>query len=155
MKKRIIFLTAIFSISLMLSVVNRGFFLIYNNGLVAGYSAMDILKCFIYGLSLDASIAGYITAIPALMTIATVWVPKESIRPKIWQRMMEGYLLFMTVLVAIIETADIGMFADWLCRIDSQIYIYTLEEMMASVSILSGIGGAAYVAGTAFVAMWL
>lgn len=155
MKKRIIFLTAIFSISLMLSVVNRGFFLIYNNGLIAGYSAMDILKCFIYGLSLDASIAGYITAIPALMTIATVWVPKESIRPKIWQRMMEGYLLFMTVLVAIIETADIGMFADWLCRIDSQIYIYTLEEMMASVSILSGIAGAAYVAGTAFVAMWL
>ena len=59
----------------------------------------------------------------------------------------------MSSAVAIVETADIGMFGDWLCRIDSQIYIYTLAEMMASVSLSSGLAGFIYFAGTVTLAI--
>ena len=63
--------------------------------------------------------------------------------------------MIMTVIVAVIETADIGMFGDWLCRIDSQIYIYTLKEMLASVSISNGIAGSAYAIITIAAGTWL
>jgi hypothetical protein len=136
-RRQLKFLTATFGISLFLSVVNRVFFIIYNSGLLTGVSLRELAGCFLHGLELDASIAGYITAIPALFCIAAAWLPAASSR--VWKVILEVYFAFMATLVAVIETADIGMFGDWLCRIDSQIYIYTLKEMLASVSIMNGL----------------
>lgn len=146
------FLTATFMTSLFLSIGNRVFFILYNIDLVSEFSFLDLTRCFIHGFGLDASIAGYITAIPALTCIATTWV---KVSEHIWRRFLEVYFIVMTTLVAVIEAADIGMFGDWLCRIDSQIYIYTLKEMMASVSLVNGIAGASYIGLTVFIGVWM
>ena len=152
-KRYLKFITAIFVISLSLSIVNRVFFIIYNSGLLSGVPFSDITRCFIHGLELDASIAGYITAVPALLCILASWLRTSSSRA--WKTAFEVYFMIMTVIVAVIETADIGMFGDWLCRIDSQIYIYTLKEMLASVSIANGIAGSAYAIITIAAGTWL
>ena len=153
MKKKLTFLISIFIISLMLSVINRIFFLVYNSGLLTEYSLIDLLKCFIHGFSLDASIAAYITILPALATLASIWTPIGVKSKSVWTWIFRIYFLVMSSAVAIVETADIGMFGDWLCRIDSQIYIYTLAEMMASVSLSSGLAGFIYFAGTVTLAI--
>ena len=152
-RRQLKFLTATFMISLFLSVANRVFFIIYNSGLLTGVSMKEMAGCFIHGLELDASIAGYITAIPALMCIIAAWLPAGGKR--VWKRILGIYFIFMTGVVAVIETADIGMFGDWLCRIDSQIYIYTLKEMMASVSLVNGLAGAAYALITIAAGVWM
>lgn len=152
-RRQLKFLTATFGISLFLSVVNRVFFIIYNSGLLTGVSLKELAGCFLHGLELDASIAGYITAVPALFCIAAAWLPASSSRA--WKVVLEVYFAFMATLVAVIETADIGMFGDWLCRIDSQIYIYTLKEMLASVSFMNGLAGAAYAVITIFIGTWM
>lgn len=152
-RRQLKFLTATFMISLFLSVANRVFFIIYNSGLLTGVSMKELAGCFIHGLELDASIAGYITAIPALMCIIAAWLPAGGKR--VWKRILGIYFIFMTGVVAVIETADIGMFGDWLCRIDSQIYIYTLKEMMASVSLVNGLAGAAYALITIAAGVWM
>jgi phosphoglycerol transferase MdoB-like AlkP superfamily enzyme len=147
------FISATFAISLFLSVVNRVFFIIYNSGMLSEASFSDLMGCFIHGFELDASIAGYITAVPALLCIVASWLRTPSSRA--WKVAFEVYFMIMTTLVAVIETADIGMFGDWLCRIDSQIYIYTLEEMLASVSLANGIAGASYAIITIAAGTWL
>lgn len=153
MKRQLKFITVTFMISLLLSVVNRGFFIVYNSDLVSEFSFWELLQCFLHGVKLDASIAGYITAVPALACLVATWI--RSSDQKIWKIVLDVYFIAMTTLVAVIETADIGMFGDWLCRIDSQIYIYTLEEMMASVSLANGIAGALYIGLTVFCGIWL
>lgn len=153
MKRQLKFITATFMISLFLSIANRVFFIVYNSALVSEFSFRELLLCFLHGVKLDASIAGYITALPALACLIATWMKRGQ--SKVWKSIMDVYFILMTALVAIIETADIGMFGDWLCRIDSQIYIYTLEEMMASVSLANGIAGAAYIGLTVFCGVWL
>ena len=147
------FITATFVISLFLSIVNRGFFIIYNSGLLSGVSFSDLAGCFLHGLELDASIAGYIAAVPALLCIVASWLRTSS--SSAWKVAFEVYFMITTTIVAVVQTADIGMFGDWLCRIDSQIYIYTLKEMLASVSIANGIAGAAYAIITIAAGTWL
>lgn len=155
MKRIIRFILETFAISLLLSVINRVVFIIYYKELVSGFSFNELAQCFRYGLELDASIAGYIISIPLLACIACIWMPVNEKTRKVWQYGLTGYFSFMTVLTAIIETADIGMFGAWLSRIDSQIFIYTPQEMMASVSLSNFIAAAAYVIITVSVAVWL
>ena len=97
MGKRLKFIVAIFVISLLLSVVNRVVFILYNySTIVSECSFVDLLQCFRHGLVLDLSIAGYLTALPLLVTIATLWLPLTAQSAKVWHRVLIGYFAVVT-----------------------------------------------------------
>ena len=156
MGKRLKFIVAIFVISLLLSVVNRVVFILYNySTIVSECSFVDLLQCFRYGLVLDLSIAGYLTALPLLATIATLWLPLTVQSAKVWRRVLIGYFAIMTLVVAVIECGDIGLFEAWQARIDAQAFIYTPKEMVASLTLGNILGAVAYVGATFAVALYL
>lgn len=155
MRRLIRFILETFVISLLLSVVNRIVFIIYYRELLSEFSMSELLQAFVHGFQLDSSIAAYMIAIPLLACIACIWIPVNKRSSKIWQWGMTSYFALMTILVSVIETADIGMFGAWLSRIDSQIFIYTPQEMMASVSVTDFIAAAVYVSVTVSLAVWL
>ena len=155
MRRFIRFILETFVISLLLSVVNRIVFIIYYRELLSEFSMSELLQAFVHGFQLDSSIAAYMIAIPLLACIACIWIPVNNRSSKIWQWGMTSYFALMTILVSVIETADIGMFGAWLSRIDSQIFIYTPQEMMASVSVTDFIAAAVYVTVTVSLAVWL
>ncbi len=155
MRRFIRFILETFVISLLLSVVNRIVFIIYYRELLSEFSMSELLQAFVHGFQLDSSIAAYMIAIPLLACIACIWIPVNNRSSKIWQWGMTSYFALMTILVSVIETADIGMFGAWLSRIDSQIFIYTPQEMMASVSVTDFIAAAVYVSVTVSLAVWL
>jgi len=155
MRRFIKFILETFVISLLLSVVNRIVFIIYYRELLSEFSMSELLQAFVHGFQLDSSIAAYMIAIPLLSCIACIWIPVNKRSSKIWQWGMTSYFALMTILVSVIETADIGMFGAWLSRIDSQIFIYTPQEMMASVSMTDFIAAAVYVSVTVSLAVWL
>ncbi|MEE1148095.1 MAG: hypothetical protein UHN93_02450, partial [Alistipes sp.] len=136
MSRHIKFIVATFTISLLLSIINRGVFVIFNHALLLSEcDAWELLQCFTHGLILDASIAGYITALPLIATIIAMWLPASWRSAKVWRWGFMGYFAIITLAVAIIETADIGLYSAWQSRIDAQVLIYSPKEMMASLTV--------------------
>lgn len=73
MKKRIIqFLTTYF-LFVLLFVLQKPLFMVYYHDLYADVSFGDYFSVMWHGLPLDLSLAGYLTAIPGLILIASAW----------------------------------------------------------------------------------
>ena len=156
MSRHIKFIVATFTISLLLSIINRGVFVIFNHALLLSEcDAWELLQCFTHGLILDASIAGYITALPLIATIIAMWLPASWRSAKVWRWGFMGYFAIITLAVAIIETADIGLYSAWQSRIDAQVLIYSPKEMMASLTAGNILGAVAYVGATLAAALYL
>lgn len=155
MGKRLKYIASVFAIALLLSIVNRGVFVVYNHSILSECSALEIMQCFLYGLYLDSSIAGYITIFPVVVTIITLWWPANWKGHKFWSRLLLGYFTIITLALSIIETGDIGLFETWQSRIDAQVFIYTPKEMMANLTPNNIIAAFLYVGATLVVALYL
>lgn len=155
MLKRTLYIASTFAIALLLSIVNRGVFVIYNLEFVSQYSLWELAQCFFYGLQLDCSIAGYITIIPLLFAIVSLWLFGKGGSERVWRIVHGVYFATIVLLISTIEVADIGMYGAWLSRIDAQVLIYTPKEMLSSLSFANFVVGACYVGATTIIATWL
>ena len=97
MKKRILFLLALYFMWLPLLAIQKPVFMLYHHALASGCSLIDYLKVITHGLLLDCTIAGYLTALPLLMTLVSVWLPGSFYR-----KLLKGYFGIMAVLIAAI-----------------------------------------------------
>lgn len=155
MLKRLKYLIAVFVIAVLLFQINRLVFLAYNHTLAAQYSFGELGMAILNGFKLDFITAGYLTVLPLLATIITIWLPVSERGARIWHRIVVCYFAAIMAFVALVETADIGMFEEWQTRIDAQVMIYSPKEMMASVSLTNGIIGFVYFAVTMAFGLWM
>lgn len=155
MLKRLKYLTAAFAIAVLLFEVNRLIFILYNHTLMAECSTSELCLAVLHGLKLDLITAGYITVLPLLASIITIWLPVAERGTRLWRGIMVGYYAIMWTFISVVQVADIGMFREWQSRIDSQVMIYSPSEMMASVSLTNGMAALAYIAVMLFVAVWV
>lgn len=84
-----------------------------------------------YGLSLDLSMAGYLTALPGLLLIAMIWFRKEIIRP-----ILNAYYILASFLVSITFVLNAGLYPYWNFPLDSTplYYFFTSpKDALASV----------------------
>lgn len=84
-----------------------------------------------YGLSLDLSMAGYLTALPGLLLIAMIWFRKEIIRP-----ILNAYFILASFLVSITFVLNAGLYPYWNFPLDSTplYYFFTSpKDALASV----------------------
>ena len=86
-----------------------------------------------HGLTLDLSMAGYLTAIPSLLLIASIWLRKELIRP-----ILNGYFAIAALLMSFCFVLNIALYPYWGFPLDSTplFYFFTSPaDALASVSI--------------------
>ena len=103
MKRRILFIAAIFIAWIPVFMIQKPVFMAYHHELANGGSLTDYLQVILHGLKLDCTMSGYLTAIPLLLTIGSVWLPG------IWLRkLLSAYFLIMAALVAAIFSIDIA-----------------------------------------------
>lgn len=95
------------------------------------YRLSDYLDVIYHGAGLDATTAGYITALPFLLTILSVWVHRLPIR----KILLPYYIIIMSA-VTMIFYGDLSLFSFWQSKIDASIFIYidSPKNAMASVS---------------------
>lgn len=155
MRKHLKFLVAVYLSTMLLFTINRVVFLIYYHAMAAECSAGELFATLWRGLSLDSVTAAYILVVPLLATMLSVWLPVKERGRRLWRRLMKGYFIVVALLIALIQTADMGMFGEWQARIDAQVFIYSPKEMMASVSFVNGIAATLYIAATMAVGVWL
>lgn len=133
MKQRFFLLLKAFLGFTLLSVLFKPIFMIYNHSLYNSVSFFDYFKVIYHGLTMDMSVAGYLTIIPALLLIVSVWIKPDVIR--LLQRI---YFIFISILLPLIYLVDMVLYSYWGFRLDTTplFYFFTSpKDAIASVSI--------------------
>ena len=132
MKKRITYIVLYFLTVLLIFVCQKPLFMLYNDAKGKGVSAMDYLQVMWHGISLDAATAGYLTAVPLLLIIVSVWLKKVPLR-----KILYPYYVIVALLVAIVFVVDMGLYPFWGFKLDASIFLYldSPKEALASVSV--------------------
>lgn len=132
MKKRLLFLLAVFIIWLPLLAIQKPVFIMYHHALANGASLTDYLQVITHGLLLDCTVSGYLTVIPLLCILISVWLPGAFYR-----KFLKGYFLFMALLIAAIFAVDVALYGYWGFRLDATLFFYLQSpaDAMASVPV--------------------
>lgn len=85
-----------------------------------------------HGLSLDATVTGYLVALPWLVLLVSLWMRSFPLR-----RIMLPYLILISVIVSIVFVVDTALYAFWGFKLDATIFQYldSPSEALASVSV--------------------
>ena len=130
MKKRLLFLLPSYIMWLPLLAIQKPIFLCYHQDLANGCTLNDYLQVITHGLLLDCTIAGYLTVLPLLMTLISVWLPGTGYR-----KLLKGYFSCMAILIAAIFAVDVALYGYWGFRLDATLFFYLQSpgDAMASV----------------------
>lgn len=137
-KKKIAFVLAVFCATVLLMAVQKPVFLAYYAADAAQASVGEWLGVVWHGLTLDSTVAGYVTALPLLLALVSLWVRLPG---RIWRRVLTGYFVLVATATAVIFAVDVELYQHWGFRLDATILIYLTdpEEAMASVDFWLGV----------------
>ena len=79
----------------------------------------ELVQVIVHGLPLDAAIAGYLTAVPALLLVAGVWW-----RGKALKYIFNVYYVFCAVLFSAVFVTDLWLYEYWGFRLDTTPFFY-------------------------------
>lgn len=139
MKERVIGFVKTYCLLICIFVVQKPLFMLYYQSQYTDVSCVDWLSVIWHGLPLDLSLAGYLTAIPGFLFIISAWSLSKTLH-RIWCI----YFLFVSVLLAIIFTVDLGLYEYWGFRLDATPLFYFFsspKDAIASVSIWMVLAG--------------
>ncbi len=130
MKKRLLFILIVFIAWLPVFVIQKPVFMFYQHALSETCTFTDFLQVMLHGLKLDCTLAGYLTAIPLLLTLVSVWLPGAWLK-----KVLKGYFLIMGILVSAIFSVDVALYSFWGFRLDATLFFYLQSpaDAMASV----------------------
>ena len=127
--QRVKYIIGYYATLLMLFVPARLLFLAVNAD--ESYTFGDYMAVAYHGLQLDVAIAGYVTALPLLVSVVSLFV-KVPLR-----KIMLPYNVLVALAVALAFIADISLYPFWGFKLDSTflLYIDSPANAFASVSV--------------------
>lgn len=133
MLRKILFVVATYITSTLLMLVQKPLFLLWYAERSAEATPAELWGVISHGLLLDSTTAAYISVIPWLVMLLSVWVviPERVIRG-----LLKGYFAVVAFIVSLLVAVDMGLFRYWDFRLDSTIlpYLCTPKEAAASVT---------------------
>ena len=137
---RILYLLRLWLSLLLLFALGKMVFLMYNAD-VSPFGCADALQVWRHGLTMDISTAGYVTALPLLLALISVWWRRLPLRWVLWP-----YLTVVAVLLAVIIGGDTVLYEFWKFKLNAAIfgYMQNPEGATSSVSplfIITRVGG--------------
>ena len=150
MRRKLAFPIAVFAATVVMMAVQKPVFMAYYAVEAAGAGFRGWIDVLWHGLTLDMTVAGYVTALPILVTLLSLWL---RLPEKVWRGVLTTWFVLVAVTTAVIFAVDVALYEHWGFRIDSTVLIYLAdpEEAMASVDFWLGVRqtllAAAYAAG--------
>lgn len=139
MKERLIGFIKAYFLFVFVFVLQKPLFMLFYWSLYPDVTWIDWWSVIWNGLPLDFSLAGYLTAIPGFLLIASVWTLSRFLH-----RFQCGYFLFISILLSIIFIVDLGLYEYWGFRLDATPLFYFFsspKDAVASVSLWMVLGG--------------
>ena len=105
--------------------------MLYNGMVDKGADWGDCLQVLWHGVSLDATMSGYLTALPFLLVLISVWLKRVPLK-----KLLFPYYVISALLTSIVFVVDMGLYPFWGFKLDASIFLYldSPEEALASVS---------------------
>ena len=130
MKKKVLFLILNYFAWLPLFVIQKPWFMTYNHPSAGNISLKDGWEVILHGLKLDCTVAGYLTVIPLLMTLISIWVTGKWYKKGIY-----AYTVMALLAITAIFSVDVALYAFWGFRIDSTLlfYLQSPKDALASI----------------------
>lgn len=132
MKKRLAYLGYIFAAILGYFLLQKPIFMLYNGALEKGVPFMDYLKVLYHGFTLDAATTGYLTALPWLIILVSIWFSRFPLR-----KILVGYYALIALATTLVFISDMALYPFWGFKLDASIFLYldSPKNAMASVSV--------------------
>ena len=132
MKKRIAYISLYFFTVLLIFILQKPLFMLYNGSIEKGFGFADYMQVMIHGASLDAATAGYLTAFPFLLVLISIWFRKFLLK-----KILYGYYILAAALISIIFVVDMALYTFWGFKLDVSVFLYidSPKEALASVSV--------------------
>lgn len=133
MKRRLIQFVTTYFLFVFIFILQKPIFMTYYHTLYTQVSWVEWFNVIWHGLPLDLSLSGYLTVIPGLLLIVTIWTQSGIVR-----QIRRIYFLLISILMACIFIGDLGLYDYWGFRLDSTPLFYLTsspKEAMASVSL--------------------
>lgn len=132
MKKRIAYISLYFFTVLLIFILQKPLFMLYNGSIEKGFGFADYMQVMVHGASLDAATAGYLTAFPFLLVLISIWFRKFPLK-----KILYGYYILAAALISIIFVVDMALYTFWGFKLDASVFLYidSPKEALASVSI--------------------
>ncbi len=131
MKKRITFIVLLFVTITLIFTLLKPCFMLYNDSIAKGVPFGDYFRVMYHGFTLDMATAGYLTALPWLVVLISIWFKNVPLR-----KILVGYYALISLLVILIAIADMSLYPFWGFKLDASIFNYldSPKNAMASVS---------------------
>lgn len=123
MLTRILRLASCYLAFVILFVLQKPLFMAFHIHLFSDVEWADWLRIMWYGLPLDLSLAGYLTALLSLMLIASVWT-----QSRVLIYFLKTYSVLVAVLMASIFVVDVGLYEAWQFRLDATPVFYFMSS---------------------------
>ena len=132
MKKRIAYISLYFFTVLLIFILQKPLFMLYNGSIEKGFGFADYMQVMVHGASLDAATAGYLTAFPFLLVLISIWFRKFPLK-----KILYGYYILAAALISIIFVVDMALYTFWGFKLDASVFLYidSPNEALASVSV--------------------
>ncbi|MDR0575679.1 MAG: sulfatase-like hydrolase/transferase, partial [Tannerella sp.] len=113
-------------------------FILVHGSVNGGVDFIDILQSLYHGLSLDMSMSGYLTIMPLLLMVASVWL-----RPDSPARIFNVYFAIVLSVIAIVTSIDLILYFHWGFHLDPAVLLYLQnpKEVIASGSFPEWVSG--------------
>ena len=129
--KRLLYLLRIFLTYVLVFVFMKPVFMLYNSS--EGLPSLhDMVQTVLHGLPLDCSTAGYLTALPLLVVIASCFTLHRAFRI-----LLKVYYALTAFLLAVILCTDCALYSFWQFKLDATVFHYldSPKEIFSSVSL--------------------
>ena len=132
MKKRLLFVFGLFMTILGCFILQKPLFMLYNDSMDKGAVFTDYLDVMLHGATLDAATAGYLVALPWLVTLVSIFFYRFPLR-----KVLLPYYVLISLLVSVIFIVDMGLYPFWGFKLDASIFLYldSPKNALASVSV--------------------
>ncbi len=123
----------VFLLFVLIFMLQRPVFMLWNHSAYHECTLWDCLQSIWHGLPLDLSMAGYLTAIPAVLITLSVWF-----EGKVLSRILDVYFAVISVILSSIAVVDMFLYEYWGFRLDTTPLFYFMSsprEAVASVPV--------------------
>ena len=132
MKRRILLGLSVFIFFILIFYIQKVLFILVHGNTNGGVNISDTLNILYHGLSLDMSMSGYLTVIPSIILILSVWI-----KPELLLKLNNCYFAVIIFLLSTISIVDLTLYSYWGFHFDSGIFLYLQKpkEAFASASV--------------------
>lgn len=146
--KPILRIFAFFGVYLSVFIILKPIFMAVYYPIMGDISVSDWFSVIAHGLAMDCSMAGYLTVIPAILSIIAIWTSGKTLAV-----INKIYIALTATIISVVTITDLVLYGYWNFRLDTTPFFYFFSSpasAMASVSVWTAISGFVEAAVVAF-----